>query len=39
MKILLVVFLVLATGCGSKKIVAKNCEKAGNADIFVCDKF
>lgn len=31
----LVVFCV--TGCSAKKIVARNCEKAGNADLFVCD--
>lgn len=35
-------FLALAlmlslSGCGHKKLVAKSCEKAGNADIFVCD--
>lgn len=31
----LVMFCV--TGCSAKKIVARNCEKAGNAEIFVCD--
>lgn len=38
MKLLLVVSIsFILVGCGSKKVVARNCEKAGNADVFVCD--
>jgi hypothetical protein len=28
---------VCVTGCSAKKVVARNCEKAGNAEVYVCD--
>lgn len=39
MKYIISIFLAMTlVGCGHKKIVAKNCDKAGNADIYVCDQ-
>lgn len=35
--LILVIVSITLVGCGSKKIVARNCEKAGNADLYVCD--
>lgn len=37
------VFIVLivavsAVSCGSRKLILRNCEKAGTADYWVCDK-
>lgn len=29
--------LFCVTSCAPKKIVARNCEKAGNAELYVCD--
>lgn len=37
MKYLLLAFILVLTGCSHGKIVVKNCEKAGNADLYVCD--
>lgn len=40
-KVLRYIFVALVSfcvaGCGSKKVVARNCEKAGNAELYVCD--
>lgn len=35
--LMLVLISSSLVGCGSKKVVVRNCEKAGNADVFVCD--
>lgn len=32
---LLAVFCLM--GCSAKKIIGRNCEKAGNAELYVCD--
>jgi hypothetical protein len=38
MRYLIVITLAFSvSACGAKKVVARNCEKAGNADVFVCD--
>lgn len=28
---------VVISGCAGRKVVVKNCEKAGNAEYYVCD--
>lgn len=33
-----VCMLISLQGCGSAKLVVKNCEKAGNEDLFICDR-
>lgn len=39
MKMIFVALTILMlTGCATKKIIVKNCEKAGNADVFICDE-
>ena len=35
--ILIGVVMFAVAGCSQKKLVVKNCEKAGNADVYVCD--
>lgn len=34
---LILVTTLTLFGCSSKKVVVRNCEKAGNAELFVCD--
>lgn len=38
MRLLLLILIATAlTSCSAKKVVARNCEKAGNAEVYVCD--
>lgn len=36
--ILIILTLAIVSGCGSKKIITKNCEKAENTDLYICEK-
>lgn len=33
----LVLVMLGVSACSQKKLVVRNCEKAGNAEVFVCD--
>lgn len=39
MKLLLITLLLTLAGCASKPILAKDCVKADNSNIFICKKF
>ena len=38
MKYILLILCFSLAGCSSAKLVVKNCEKAGNADLYICDR-